>query len=230
MEPWEITKRQATSAGRWEFEHILKLCRYKRQLGGMFLPLLIVLRNSVVPFLNPLGLTLFLIIFSSSPISLFMLMFPLFASITVSNMKLLGERLLPLEIVKPLSRKKLFLSEYLSYYFPLLVFFSLFWLSGPLRPYNPLHHWLESIMRDGPFIPLESSLLIAGSFFLISFLVLSIRRARHSTLFLCLGLAPTMILSRLSQIIGLLPILTIFSTLTVLFLIIAFRLDCRKDI
>ncbi len=196
----------------------------------MFIPLLIVLRNSVC-FLNPLLLTYSLIIFSSMPGSMSIFIFHIFAGIIVLNSKSFADKHLPLEIVKPFSRKKLFLSEYLSYYFSLLILLLLFRLGGSLRHHNCLYRWLESRLKGG--MPGHESVLVAGSFFLIAFLALSIRQAyslRNSFLFFYLGFALVLGLAYLSKIIGLLPILATFSILTVLFLIIAFRLDCQKDI
>ena len=219
-----------TNGFRFTFETFLSIVEKLNVSKTLKIFILNTLKTNInwLSFLTiPFSLIVF--IFFKPPVY-FLVLFP---AILMWNAIIYGKKYFAADATKPIAIKKLFITEYAGYYASgiMLMFIMFIGMKMPnIIPWKLVKHY-NDIMSNEPILP-----YIFGGLFVISLLLLIMRRQlnvviNYLILFLSVGATIAIIyLSINTKIINTVALSGILMILTILFSLISFKLDMKKDI
>ncbi len=218
-----------TNGYRSTFEFFLNFLHYLNIPRGTRIFVARILKNHIA-WLSFRTLLFFIIFFVFiKPIPMYFILFP---ALVVWNVLLLANKNLQTDAIKPISRRRLFLTDYAGNYLSVMVlmFIILIGTKMPDTISGKLFPQYAKIWPNEPLLP-----YVFGGLFVASLELLAINRFRRSfgTNYLILILSVAVVsgvVPAVVRAVGAITLPLILLALTVLFTALSFRLDLKKDI
>ena len=214
-----------TNGFRFTFETFLSIVE-KLNISRVFKVFILNTLKTNINWLSFLAIPFLLMSFMFFKPPVYFLVF--FPAILMWNAIIYGKKYFAADATKPIAIKKLFITEYAGYYASsmMLIFIMFIGMKMPniIKRYN-------DIMPNEPILP-----YIFGGLFVISLSLLIMRRLLNAAinyLILFLSVGATIAIIKLSintKIINTVALSGILMILTILFSLISFKLDIKRDI